>query len=574
MFASLPTALELRRSRSAAAHRHAGFILLVLVFLTYAAIFIYRTSFVINGERYFSLFDDAMVSMRYARNFAAGNGIVWNPGGDRVEGYTNPLWMAYMALVHLLPLAESKTSLVVQSTAGVLLAVNLWYVYLIALRIANGSSRVALGAAALTASYLPINNWSLQGMEVSALVPLTTFCILQAIKSLELNTFPKSMYLLLGIGTWVRLDVTVMLGAFLAFMFFSDRPRRWKHFAWGVTVLAIACGVQTAIRLWYYGDLAPNTYYLKIAGIPWTVRAIRGLWVLAQFAWNANPFLFALPFVLLLQRDRRIALILWIAVAQFGYSVYVGGDAWEYWGGSNRYICPVMPAFFVLLAYALDLLISGFLDELSGRRFALVRGTLAGSASFAFTIALAIGTMNSIHGVAALAEASLIHPPLHSGQGGENQMDVEQALALRDATGPAATVAVMRAGTIPYFSNRTAVDLLGKNDRHIAHELPRITSNLSAFREFRPGHVKFDFAYSLGRLAPDVVLQLRRRQELASPFLQGYEGVLLNGVRIYVRSGSRNVFRDRLHPAPNSEDPQSSLSNSARGLPQGVLSGS
>jgi hypothetical protein len=572
MFASLPTALERRRSRSPA-HRHAGFILLLAIFLTYAALFIYRTSFVINGERYFSLFDDAMVSMRYARNFAAGNGIVWNPGGDRVEGYTNPLWMAYMALVHLLPLAQSKTSLVVQSTAGVLLAVNLWYVYLLAQTIAKGSSRVALGAVALTASYLPINNWSLQGMEVSALVPLTTFCVWKAIESLESEMFPKSLYLVLGIGTWVRLDMTVMFGAFLAFMFFSDRPRRWKHLAWGVTVLAIACGTQTAIRLWYYGDIAPNTYYLKIAGIPWTVRALRGIWVLAQFAWNANPFMVALPFMLLLQRDRRIALILWVFVAQVAYSVYVGGDAWEYWGGSNRYVCPVMPAFFVLLACALNLLMSGFLNALSGRRFP-ARETLVASLLFTFTIVIAIVTMNSIHGVAALAEASLIRPPLHAGQGGENQMDVKQALALRDATGSGATVAVMRAGTIPYFSERTAIDLLGKNDRHIAHELPWISPNLSAFREFRPGHVKFDFAYSLGRLAPDVVLQLRRREELASSFLHGYEGMFLNDVRIYVRRGSRNVFRDRLQPAPNQAAPQTSLSNSARGLPHGVLSGS
>jgi hypothetical protein len=233
-----------------------------------------------------------------------------------------------------------------------------------------------------------------------------------------------------------------------------------------------------------------------------------------------------------------------------------------------------MPAFFVLLAYALDLLTSGFLDALSARRFARLRETLADPALFLFTIAMAIGTMNSIHGVAALAEAALIRPPLHAGRGGENQMDVEQALALREATGPAATVAVMRAGTIPYFSNRTAIDLLGKNDRHIAHELPRIAPNLSGFHEFRPGHVKFDFAYSLGRLAPDVILQLRRREELASAFLDGYEAVFLNEVRIYVRRGSTNVFRDRMQPAPDAEDPQSSVSNSARGLPQGVLSGS
>ena len=82
-------------------------------FVAYAGAFIYRTSFVLDGERYFSLFDDAMVSMRYARNLAEGYGLVWNPGGERVEGYTNPLWVLYMALLHLLPVADSKSSLLV-----------------------------------------------------------------------------------------------------------------------------------------------------------------------------------------------------------------------------------------------------------------------------------------------------------------------------------------------------------------------------------------------------------------------------------------------------------------------------
>src|SRR3954468_15755896 len=99
---------------AAASRRNApiAFWLTVSVFIAYAGCFIYRTSFVIGGERYFSLFDDAMVSMRYARNMARGLGLVWNPGGPHVEGYTNPLWVVYMAAVHLLPLPLSKTSLV------------------------------------------------------------------------------------------------------------------------------------------------------------------------------------------------------------------------------------------------------------------------------------------------------------------------------------------------------------------------------------------------------------------------------------------------------------------------------
>src|SRR5215203_1855927 len=71
-----------------------------------------RQSENIGGVRYWWLVDDAMISMRYARNLAEGSGPVWNVG-ERVEGYTNLLWTLFMALVHLAPLPDSKTSLVV-----------------------------------------------------------------------------------------------------------------------------------------------------------------------------------------------------------------------------------------------------------------------------------------------------------------------------------------------------------------------------------------------------------------------------------------------------------------------------
>jgi hypothetical protein len=35
------------------------------------------------------------------------------------------------------------------------------------------------------------------------------------------------------------------------------------------------------------------------------------------------------------------------------YSIYVGGDAWEAFGGANRYICVVMPIMFVLMTTGL-----------------------------------------------------------------------------------------------------------------------------------------------------------------------------------------------------------------------------
>src|ERR671913_2350701 len=70
-------------------------------FVAWASLFIYRSSIIgIDGRRYFCLWDDAMISMRYAWNFSHGFGLVWNPG-EYVEGYTNPLMTLLMSLATL-----------------------------------------------------------------------------------------------------------------------------------------------------------------------------------------------------------------------------------------------------------------------------------------------------------------------------------------------------------------------------------------------------------------------------------------------------------------------------------------
>src|SRR2546423_9171815 len=85
----------------------------LLASAAFSAAFIARTAFVVNGEVFFSLFDDAMISMRYGRNLAEGHGLVWNPGQAPVEGYTNLLWTLWMAVLHLFHPAASKASLLV-----------------------------------------------------------------------------------------------------------------------------------------------------------------------------------------------------------------------------------------------------------------------------------------------------------------------------------------------------------------------------------------------------------------------------------------------------------------------------
>ena len=83
----------------------AGLVIAGFVFASLLA-----NSAVIDGTRYFWLDDDQMISMRYARNPADGLGPVWN-AGERVEGYTNFLWMTVMAAVQGKPESSTRTHL-------------------------------------------------------------------------------------------------------------------------------------------------------------------------------------------------------------------------------------------------------------------------------------------------------------------------------------------------------------------------------------------------------------------------------------------------------------------------------
>src|SRR5919109_2255638 len=71
-------------------------------FVIWSAAFIYNSSFIaVDGKRYFCLFDDAMISMRYAWNFSHGLGLVWNQG-EYVQGYTSLLMTLLMSFATLI----------------------------------------------------------------------------------------------------------------------------------------------------------------------------------------------------------------------------------------------------------------------------------------------------------------------------------------------------------------------------------------------------------------------------------------------------------------------------------------
>lgn len=389
-------------------------------------------------------------------------------------------------------------------------------------------------------------------MEVSVLVCMVDCSIWLALKSVQERRPSWVLYLILGIATLVRPDMLVTAVIILTYVLWADPKNRTGNTVRGVIVLLSFVVFQTAFRLAYYGELLPNTYYLKIMGYPALLRMSRGLIVASKFLCTVFPLVILAPFIYgLLRRNRQALLLLWIFAAQMLYSIYVGGDAWELWGRANRYVVIAVPALFILLGCTLADMRRLFTDSRSGKQIALSK--TGATIGVVVLIVVAQLSFNAIPGSSQLREWLLIDRPYTADA---DEGSAETALMLKRITTPGATIAVATSGVLPYFSDRTTIDMLGKNDKKIAREQMRRLSDdskwLYKYRAFYPGHLKWDYSYSIGYLKPDVVVRVWGPIEEAAPYLDGqYTKARSPGGEIYLKRDSKEILWEDLEKLEN-----------------------
>jgi hypothetical protein len=151
------------------AQRARGELLALVPGLLFLMSFVWRAGFDTPSGRQFTLFDDAMISMTYARTLAETGEWVWFPGADRVQGITNPLWTLYMTILHMVRLEGSSAALAVSLTGIVLLLGSAVLVSRLVRRGLNGWqwAFVASAIAGGSVPFLyPLSYWTLRGMEV------------------------------------------------------------------------------------------------------------------------------------------------------------------------------------------------------------------------------------------------------------------------------------------------------------------------------------------------------------------------------------------------------------------------
>lgn len=347
-------------------------LLISLCFVTWAAALIARGSFIaIDGQRYFSLFDDALISMRYAWNLAHGNGLVWNPG-ERVEGYTNLLMVVLMAIPSAL--TSRRIAVLAVQLFGVPTLLAAAYLNMrIALRAAMKHPqdlRCGLGIAAfaVTLAYYPLAFWTLMGMETGLVTVLLMGGVLLCLLMEETpHSRPlAALALITGLAVLARPDSLLPAAAMLVWASLCvlragpETSRALGQAAAAFVIFLSLPLAQTVFRLAYYGELVPNTYILKLSGIPLAFRLANGLSFLKPFLVVHGPLL--LPLALACGRAPRRwpILVLSVTGATWIYQVWAGGDAWPYW----RLLAPTVP----LVAFAsLQALVAPLSTQHAGR---------------------------------------------------------------------------------------------------------------------------------------------------------------------------------------------------------------
>ncbi len=515
-------------------------ILLALLYIAWAYRFILESSLVaIDGKRYFNLFDDAMISMRYAWNLSHGNGLVWNPG-ERVEGYTNLLLTLVMSVFTAL-LDKSNAVLGVQILGVALVLACVYLAWKLAGFAATGFDPAARSlfagtVAVLTLTYYPLSFWSLTGMETG----LLTFLLLASLVSLELylrDGRRASLFLVaifLGLAYLTRPDsfifaAPILLYAALAAWRSTDGHRVHSILLMLGIYLIFPLG-QEIFRVAYYGAYLPNTYTLKLTGMPLADRIQNGLGFISLYFWTHIIFLGIAFSSLLLRPDRRKLLYAALVVLPILYQVWVGGDAWNWW----RIMAPAQPIAAILFALAAFEIV---------RRLGSPAFTRKGLRLLAYVSAISILTTN----LGFLPQMFLTQdwppPDFYFRR-------VNASVILNRIARPDATLGLVGAGVAPYYTGLKAYDFLGRTDPHIAALPPDLSGAIAWSGMYSvPGHNKYDLTYSIEQLQPTYIETSKwGRQDLTDWVTAHYVSVDYGGVHMLLLKGAPEIKWDLLPP--------------------------
>lgn len=478
--------------------------------------------------------DDAFISFRYSKHWAAGMGLRYNPGeAVPVEGYSNFLWVAWCALVERLHGDVAFWAPFASFAAG---SVLLWLVY----RTLRGAMAVpgplaVIGTLSL-ATFAPYFVWSTSGLETMpfALAVLAGFERLAARRDRDARDGWIAGAWLLA-AALIRVEGMAWVALVLAGAGLTRRLERRPVLAPLLRAAAVAGSGFLVFLLWrhgYHGEWVANTAAAKV-GLSGAV-ILRGIDYVAAFVLTFLTPLLLIPAALVALRPERRALGIpaaGLAAASYGYAVAVGGD----FMAMGRLLAPGWP--FAALLFG------GLLAHVARRRPEAKRPAAVRTAASTRTAA-ALGVTAILVALLPAANLHLVPDAARErfnvrGYWGKQWSEMEYwnvmrlngarwkrlGLALKELAPAGASVVAPGIGHIGYYSELVIHDQAGLVDRDVAH---RPVDGLTA-----PGHDK----------AVPVEFFLDRSPDLISPVLVR-EGPELERTRAAMEAEAERLRED------------------------------
>lgn len=419
--------------------------------------------------------DDAYISYIYARNFARGEGLVFNAGEPAVEGYTNYLWTIAIGWGYRFGIDPEQLAPLI---GHLLTLLTVMLVFLYARRMGSTHWFAALGAL-LFATRPTLVTHAVGGMETPlfGLLMLVALLLRQGrggglgrqwagstVIALAALTRPEGvlLYGLLELSAlWETLRAKLPLVGFVRDALLRSLP------------FLLIVGTHVAWRHATYGDFVPNTFHAKVS--PGLQTWSDGWAYVSSGLLYFGPLFLLLPYFVRFEEayasDRRRAL--WIATVFTIYVVYVGGD----YIPSFRFLWPMMPIWSALIAVALT-------------RLCAVRSYRTVAASALFAVLLALHTTHEYRTARQWQGLEVRHRQL-----------ITSGKLLDRILPEDSWIAVTAAGRLPYYADRKTLDMMGLSDAHIGkRSVMKKTSELA-------GHLKGDGKYVLD-CEPDLIVFL------------------------------------------------------------------
>jgi hypothetical protein len=462
------------------------FLILLLLFNAGACWFAYIPhSAQVDGTTYYALADDQMISMRYAKNLVQHGALAWNPGQVPTEGFSNPLWVGYMTLWHLIPMHDSYRGLPIALSNTLLMLLIIYLVFRIGERLFPDQKSIAWVSAILTASYYPMISWTSSGFEVTFIsLIFVAIAYLWSKPNLDIKKHDPLVAILFSLAILSRSETVILIGAFTLYrIWYDDTNLKSTIVRVGVLPLLTLCILLISRNL-YFGEWVPNTYFLKLSGMTFQDRLAEGIAKVGSSMLGHMILYLVIMLIAWVQKKQHPLLKFFttLVLIQICYSVSIGGDTWEQYFLSNRYISSVMPLGLISISFGLMSLIS--------------------------SIKFKSNPLN--HCILILLVSTVCILPNHHGiylryiKSTDNWLlkkKIEIGVKLKKFAPHNTKIAVIWAGALPYYSDLFAIDLMGKNDKYIAKQPAKNRSS---------GHNKWDCDYSIRRLKPDYIDNLFR----------------------------------------------------------------